>query len=213
MVKKPSAKAKDRAPASTGKDKAPTDTGKDKAPADTGKDKAPADTGKDKAPADTGKDKALADTGKDRAPADTGKVRAPADTGKERAPAGSAPGSQVQVGKHPAGSTPPAEDTKEAGVDRKGIWEACYESGVVIGYFEGTPKQIATFIINTVEDGSYIRKLNFLQIPIKRIPEKLIKQTCCGRNYSKNDRFCSRCGKSLEMNKKLTSKIRLEVNC
>ncbi|MGV8121593.1 MAG: hypothetical protein AB2L14_17680 [Candidatus Xenobiia bacterium LiM19] len=188
MVKKASAKAKDRAPA---------------------KDRA-----KDRAPADTAKDRATADTAKDRAPAkDTAEDRAPADTAKDRAPAGFAPGSQAPVGKHPVSSTPPAEEIKEAGVDRKGIWEACYESGVVIGYFEGTPKQIATFIINTVEDGSYIRKLNFLQIPIKRIPEKLIKQTCCGRNYSKNDRFCSRCGKSLEMNKKLTSKIRLEVNC
>ncbi len=108
--------------------------------------------------------------------------------------------------------TPNAEDPKEQVLDKKGIWEACYESGAVIGYFEGTPKQIATYIINTVEDGSYIRKLNFLHIPVKRIPEKLLKLICCGKSYSKNDRFCSRCGKSLEMNKKLTSKIKLEVN-
>jgi len=106
-----------------------------------------------------------------------------------------------------------AEDSRDKVLDRKGIWEACYESGVVIGHFEGTPRQIATFIINTVDEGSFIRKLCFLHIPVRRIPDKLIKTSCCGKSYSKNDRFCSRCGKSLEMNKKLTSKIKLEVNC
>ena len=176
--------------------------GKKRELADT-ENRALADT-ENRALADT-ENRALADTG-NRALADTGN-RALADTDIQ-APAGKRPDTSTQ---RPGASTPPGEDT--ANIDRKGIWEACYESGVVIGYFEGTPRQIATFIINTVEDGSFIRKLKFLQIPIRRIPEKLIKQTCCGRNYSKNDRFCSRCGKSLEMNKKLTSKIRLEVNC
>jgi hypothetical protein len=119
-----------------------------------------------------------------------------------------------QQEKHGAtGPADAAEEPRDKVLDRKGIWEACYESGVVIGHFEGTPRQIATYIINTVDEGSYIRKLNFLHIPVRRIPEKLIKTSCCGKSYSKNDRFCSRCGKSLEMNKKLTSKIKLEVNC
>jgi hypothetical protein len=95
---------------------------------------------------------------------------------------------------------------------KKGIWEVSYESGAIIGYYEGTPRQIAAFLINTDEEGRYIRKLSFLQVPIRKIPERLMRTVCCSRTYSKNDNYCSRCGKTLKISDKIPSKVKIVVN-
>jgi hypothetical protein len=106
----------------------------------------------------------------------------------------------------------PPEPPEDESFEKKGIWEVSYESGAIIGYFEGTPKHIAAFIVNTDDEGKFIRKLNFIGIPVRRLPEKLMRTLCCGRSYSKNDNFCSRCGKGLVISTKLPAKFRLVIN-
>jgi hypothetical protein len=87
-----------------------------------------------------------------------------------------------------------------------------YESGAIIGYFEGTPKHIAAFVVNTDEEGKFIRKLNFMSIPVRKLPEKLMRTSCCARGYSKNDNFCSRCGKELTISTKLPARFKLVIS-
>lgn len=103
----------------------------------------------------------------------------------------------------------PVDD--DSSLEKKGIWEVRFESGAVIGYYEGTPGKIAQFIVATDDEGRYIRKLIFMLIPVKKIPERLMKNVCCDKHFSKTDNFCSRCGKNLTLNGKLPSKLKIIV--
>lgn len=102
-------------------------------------------------------------------------------------------------------------EEEDQGIDRKGVWEVTYESGAIIGYFEGTPKRIAEYVVSTDPEGRYIRKLRFTAFQVRKVPEKIMRETCCEKRFSKKDNFCSRCGKNLNMEAKLPSKLKIIV--
>lgn len=122
------------------------------------------------------------------------------------APAAGAPSSSIEE----RAKEPSFEEDPKA--NKKGIWEVSYESGVVVGYFEGTPKKVAAYLVSTDKEGKFIRKLNFLHIPVRKIPDSLMKDECCGKRFASSDRFCSRCGKSLKIDMKLPQKVRLAID-
>lgn len=112
----------------------------------------------------------------------------------------------------PADGAAGDESQEDPGASRRGVWEVTYESGAIIGYYEGTPKKIAAFLVHRLNEGKYIKGLNFLYLPIQAVPEVLMKEECCTKRFAKQDNFCSRCGKSLRIDLKLPVKMKLNVS-
>ncbi|MDQ7823697.1 MAG: hypothetical protein RDV48_12940 [Candidatus Eremiobacteraeota bacterium] len=99
----------------------------------------------------------------------------------------------------------------EEAANRKAIWQVSYESGSVLGCYEGTPAKIAAFLIGTDPEGRFIKKLHFQALAVKKVPEVLMRDLCCGKKYTLKDNFCSRCGKALAINNRLPAKFKMVI--
>ena len=110
----------------------------------------------------------------------------------------------------------PASKTKGSGTsdkrpNLKGVWEVSLDSGVLIGYFEGTPARIASYAAYFHQEGRYIRKLNFVKVNIEKVPREIFKVKCCEKRFTPKDKFCSRCGKKLRFELPQRKNIKLTI--
>lgn len=110
----------------------------------------------------------------------------------------------------------PARKTKESSTsdkraNLKGVWEVSLDSGVLIGYFDGTPARIASYVAYFHQEGRYIRKLNFVKVNISKVPREIFKVKCCEKRFTSKDKFCSRCGKKLRFELPHRKNIKLTI--
>ena len=129
-------------------------------------------------------------------------MAAKGDTGKKR-----------KKGKATSETKPPEDTASDTDRRRnlRGIWEVSYESGAVIGYFDGTPNRIAAYLLATRPEGKAIKMLNFLRLKVRKVPNELYRDRCCDKKFTKLDRYCSRCGKSLKVDMKLRKGFKFSI--
>jgi hypothetical protein len=101
--------------------------------------------------------------------------------------------------------------TSDKRANTKGVWEVSLDSGVVIGYYEGTPAKLASYVAYFHHEGRYIRKLNFVKTNITKVPKDIFKRKCCGKRFTPADKFCSRCGKKLRFELPARKNIKLNI--
>ncbi len=105
----------------------------------------------------------------------------------------------------------PKSDKRDKHANTKGVWEVSLDSGVVIGYFEGTPAKIGSYVGYFHKEGRYIRKLNFVKVNIEPVPRQVFQRVCCNKKFISQDKYCSRCGKKLRFELPVRKNIKLTV--